>query len=55
MGEKSGKGVGDAMVGMQMLETAFEKVVRRSEGKTGTSREWGIVVAAMTTGKVSFG
>lgn len=50
---QTGKAVEGGAMGMQMLETAFEKVSRRGEGKTGTSREWGVVVNAMTTGKVS--
>lgn len=52
VGEKMGKG--DGVLGMQMLEMAFEKVLRKTEGKgSGTSRDWGMVVGAMTRGKVS--
>lgn len=57
--QQSGKASESGMLGMQMLETAFEKtqVVRkgeRGEGKVGsTSRDWATVVDVLTSGKVS--
>lgn len=57
--QQSAKVSESGMLGMQMLETAFEKtqVVRkgeRGEGKVGsTSRDWATVVDVLTTGKVS--
>lgn len=55
---QQGKGT-EGVMGMQMLETAFEKtqVVRkgeRGEGKVGaTGRDWAMVVDVLTAGKVS--